>query len=332
MVWTLVVTGLALLLRAAFESEGVNAGFLLFEVAMLATMAMGALVMPALTATSVNGDRLDGTLASIQLTLLTPAEIVIGKILAAAVAGLAVTAGTLPAVAVAVTANGVRPLDVAIAIAIVTATHLTVVALGLAMSTLLPRPVASTAITYLLVVTLGLGGPVLYALTSTFVRSPVQVTVLEPEFDEETGSATGCSERLETRLAFRSDLTWWLLATSPFVVLGDAVMAVSPSGGRADFSEDIPDDEVSFFFALMSVGTRDAMAGPQSVQDWCQDQESVPRFLRTPADATTDQLPSSLTWQTGTGVLAGIFVMSLVVAVRRMRVPLGRLPRGLRIG
>ena len=44
--------------------------------------------MPALTATSVNGDRDAGVLATLQTTLLSAADIIVGKLLASLVMAL----------------------------------------------------------------------------------------------------------------------------------------------------------------------------------------------------------------------------------------------------
>ena len=73
-------------------------GAVLYGGLMLFVLGLALLVVPALAAQSVNGDRERGTLATLQVTLLTPAEIVLGKFLAAWGTALVFLALTLPLV------------------------------------------------------------------------------------------------------------------------------------------------------------------------------------------------------------------------------------------
>lgn len=56
-------------------------GSLIFEVVLAFVLLFALLVAPALSANAVNGDRAGGTLAILQVTLLTPGQILWGKIL-----------------------------------------------------------------------------------------------------------------------------------------------------------------------------------------------------------------------------------------------------------
>lgn len=86
--WSAGVIGFAVLLRlslAATDTAGDTrqAGPPLFGGTLLFVLGLALLVVPALTAQSVNGDRERGTLATLQVTLLSASEIGLGKLLAA---------------------------------------------------------------------------------------------------------------------------------------------------------------------------------------------------------------------------------------------------------
>ena len=110
-VWFVALLGLTLLVRSAVHASlspgesppGVNSQALdeyaaatVFGIVVFLVLALGGLVAPSLTATSVNGDRSAGVLAALQTTLLTPAEIALGKLLAAWLTALALLAAALP--------------------------------------------------------------------------------------------------------------------------------------------------------------------------------------------------------------------------------------------
>ena len=85
--WFVVVGGLTLLITIGLRSDGSgldrSAGPLLFGAVTYLVLGLGLLVTPTLTSTAINGDRAAGTLATLQVTLLSPAEIALGKLLAA---------------------------------------------------------------------------------------------------------------------------------------------------------------------------------------------------------------------------------------------------------
>lgn len=91
--WVLVLLVVTALLVAAADSafRGVQIaddlpvplGPTVFGFLMLFLLSLALLVVPALAAHSINGDRDRGTLATVQVTLLAPVEIVLGKFLAA---------------------------------------------------------------------------------------------------------------------------------------------------------------------------------------------------------------------------------------------------------
>jgi ABC-type transport system involved in multi-copper enzyme maturation permease subunit len=99
------------LLRAALSQVAVEEvpfrGTVLYGGLMLFVLGLALLVVPALAAQSVNGDRERGTLATLQVTRLTPGEITLGKFAAAWGTALVFLALTFPLVAYAMTQRGV---------------------------------------------------------------------------------------------------------------------------------------------------------------------------------------------------------------------------------
>ena len=77
--------------RSALDTG--SAGPLLFGAVTFLVLGLGLLVTPTLTSTAINGDRNAGTLATLQVTLLSPAEIALGKLLAAWVGRVRVPGG-----------------------------------------------------------------------------------------------------------------------------------------------------------------------------------------------------------------------------------------------
>ena len=68
----------------------------LYDTALCFVLGIGLIVAPTLSATSINGDRADATLALLQATTLRSQEIVVGKLVAAWSAALAFLAVALP--------------------------------------------------------------------------------------------------------------------------------------------------------------------------------------------------------------------------------------------
>ena len=72
-------------------------------------LGLGLLVTPTLASTGINGDRNAGTLATLQVTLLTPAEIAAGKLLAAWAAACAFLVASLPFLGIALRPRAAPP-------------------------------------------------------------------------------------------------------------------------------------------------------------------------------------------------------------------------------
>jgi hypothetical protein len=299
--WTLVVTGLCGLIVLSTVtlggSVGTDTGTVLFGVTVLVVLSFGLLVAPGLAATSINGDSRDGTLATMQATLLSPAEIAVGKLLAAWCGTLALVAGGLPSIIVA--------FAVAVSLAVVTA-------VGLGLSAVMAKPVASIVTSYVLAFCLAVVSPLLVPLSAALLTTEATVSYVEPVgFDPDTGRPTDCVERESREQVTRTDWTWWLLVTSPYVVVADA----APRQGGDRFDSDV----------LRGLGdvSREARLGPRLVQDFCSDFDTLQRAEERAA------LPP--VWPWGMAFYLLLVAGSTALAVRRLRTPVRRLPVGQRI-
>ena len=150
-------------------------------------------------AAAVEGDRERGTLATLQVTRLSAAEIALGKLLAGWGVGLAALALTLPFVGWAVAEGGMTPLRTFVVLLVVALLIGVVCAVSLGLSALLARSITSALLSYVAVFALTVGTVVAFGLSAGVI-----------------GGDRGTSK------------VWWMLAPNPFVVLADATPKLPP--------------------------------------------------------------------------------------------------------
>ncbi|WP_336921454.1 ABC transporter permease [Aquipuribacter sp. SD81] len=315
-VWTTLVTGLSGLIVLAATTLGgrvdEEVGTTLFGVVVLVVLSFGLLVAPGLAATSVNGDSRDGTLATLQATLLSPAELAVGRLLAAWCGTLALVAGGLPSIGIAFALGGTSLLRLLVIVLLVAVSLAVVTATGLGLSAVLARPVASIVVAYVVTFCLAVVSPLLVPLSASLVTTTETVTVLEAtEFDPDTGRPLGCEERQLTEEVMRTDWTWWLLVASPYVVVADAAPAQRPTVADADVLRGLGDV------------SRTARLGPELERDWCTWGESPERAEEREALGPV--------WPYGVVFYLLLVAGSLYLVVRRLRTPVRRLGHGQRI-
>ncbi|WP_380169476.1 ABC transporter permease [Jannaschia sp. R86511] len=315
--WTTLVTGLCGLVVLATVTLGgtitADTGTVLFGVTVLVVLSFGLLVAPGLAATSINGDSRDGTLATLQTTLLSPAEIAVGKLLAAWCGTLALVAGALPSLVVAFALGGTSLTRLLVIVLLVAVALAVVTAVGLGLSAVVVRPVASIVLSYVVAFCLAVVAPLLVPLSSALLTTTETVTYVEAAgYDPDTGRPTECVQRRSEETVARTDLTWWLLVASPYVVVADA----------APLQPGSPDVDADVLRGLGDV-SREARLGPDLVQDWCTDLDEQARAQERAS------LPP--VWPFGLAFYAVLVAGATALAVRRLRTPVGRLPVGQRI-
>lgn len=306
--------GLDLATQAERQAQ---AGRVVFGIIVFLVLSLGALVAPALSATSVNGDRQNGVLATLQTTLLSPAEIVIGKLLAAWVVALALLAAASPFIVWAYFDGGTPLLRVLVVLGVLALTLLVVCAIGLGWSAVAARTSSSSVLTYLTVAMLGLGLPLLFALSVPLVTQREPVQVRNAQSTNSDGSTFTCTTETVEMERAHTERSWWLLAASPYVVVADS--APRPT---TTTSQDDP-------LTGLGILVREVRLGPAAVEDWCGQPSAEVEADQAARDRARNAL--SPVWPYGLAAnlaLAGVFV---VVAVRRLVAPARRLARGTRV-
>lgn len=146
-----------------FASQSAGIGRTLFETIVIVMLGLVLFIVPGLTADALTGERERQTLVPLQVTLLRPRSIVIGKLLAALAFVTLLVVATLPLIGVSFVLGGVVVSQVAKAVVAVLATGVVVAALALACSGLAKRTQGAMVLAYGVALFLTLGIPAVYA-------------------------------------------------------------------------------------------------------------------------------------------------------------------------
>lgn len=297
----------------------------LYDLVLCFVLGIGLVVAPTLSATSINGDRADATLALLQATALKSQEIVVGKLVAAWFAALAFLAVASPFLLTFMVLQGATPLAFLGHLLVLTVTLGAVCAVGLGFSAMTARSSASAVLTYLVVTALTIGTPLVTTISTTFVRDTQTRFVYEIDYDTSSSLAQTCKDTptVHTVEIYRTERIWWMLAPNPFVALSD-ISARAP----VEYQQD--DYYYRYPSMLASIGKGvDAMRTPQP-------EETTDKYCDEPTydwdDERQDDLPQHLPfWPASLLFLAILGVGGVVTATRRLATPAGGLPRGVRL-
>ncbi len=326
--------GVTFLVWAAVNASGGDngPGDLVFGLVVFFVLFIGLVVSPTLSATSINGDVKEGTLAPLQATALSAADIVLGKLLAAWLASLAFLAVAVPFIAIAYL-DGRMPFSaMVVVLAVLAAELLLVCAMGLAWSALTSRTASSAVLTYTSVAVITVILPIIFGLLSLVVTHEVEVTnsyrtyyyegdgrtVPDDAYRDEWGSAYTCETNTYISEQPRTDLYWWLLAANPYVIVADS----APSPGADDANAYWGDGILS----SLKQGVRMLRLGSETSNDDCRPGVSEDELYR---QQQLDGL--SPLWPWGLAFQALLAAGSVAIAVRRTAVPYGTLPTGSRV-
>lgn len=297
----------------ALAAEG---GPMLFSFLIMLVLLLALLVSPTLSGSTVNGDRDAATLAPLQVTLATTGEILMGKFLAAWIAGLAFLAVALPFLVTATLAGGLAPATIVTSLLVLVVEVGVVAGIGVGFSAILARPLFSVACTYLVVAALTVGTIIAFALGGLSTR--VQVTTVERYAEYSDSGEASCSEwQTNTYTTQRFDHVWWILAANPFVVLADATPTT--------FEDGYPQD----LFGNIAAGVRLAQIPPETEQrnDYCDT-----TAMQEQGETMQEQLRgTSPSWFVGLLVQLGLAGGLLAWGWARTRTPARTLPPGTRI-
>jgi ABC-type transport system involved in multi-copper enzyme maturation permease subunit len=284
-------------------------GFLMFFI-------LGAMfvISPALTSQTINGDRERGTLATLQVTRLQPAEIAVGKLLAGWGVGLVALSLSIPFAAYAMVQGGITVVRMLAVYGVVALLIGVVCAVSQALSTVLARSITSALLSYVVAATLVVGTLIAFALAVPLTEERRYVD--NPEFG---GYYT--TETHEERV-------WWLLAPNPFVILADAAPRVPP---RVTRNGDVIRVEDYDPLSQISRQVRRLRNGPD--YGWFDytvgGVTACPPGVECPAPPPPP--PDLPVWPYGLAFSALLGAGSLVVTTVRLRTPTRRIPRGVRV-
>ncbi|MEO7069129.1 MAG: ABC transporter permease [Nostocoides sp.] len=333
LIWFLFVAGVTVLSYVALNKASVKAGPTLYDVTTFLVLGLSMLVVPSLTATSVNGDREAGVLATLQTTLLTPTDIILGKLAASWAIALVFLGVSSPFLIWAWIAGGIGIGQVIGSLLVLSFVLAVTCAIGLALSTLTARPVASAVLTYLSMAGLVFGTVIVFFLSFFLVQTHEQVRYFgipdafwQSQTKNDDGSITpdsviptvgDCRHLTRDDNVIHTERIWWLLPMNPFVVVADA------APGR---TETDPNTLNGFQpMRAISIGARAARAGADT-------RERQECNFGNPGDpAGLPPLQSGPIYPYGLAFYLALGAGATWLAVRRTRTPVTRLPNGTRI-
>lgn len=323
-VWTLVMMGIGALglgptlYSAQWEDVGPIAA-MVFSLQMILVLFAMLLVVPALSAGSINGDRTAGTLATLQASLLSPTEIVLGKLLAGFLTGLAFLVLALPSLVPIALLGSIGILYMLRLLGVIVLLTLCVTAVGLGLSALTSRQLGSVVLAYVIVFGVTVVLPIAWGSTAVVLNEEREVTNYYTVYDDEYSMEKGrcVAEQVEETVP-RLDLSLPLLWGNPVVLLAEAAPTLP-----ADY--DPLEDPDTDLLTTLKTGMRSAATTTHPVHSvHCSPEDpGYPTDLGTP--------PNRPVWPMGLGLWLLVGALSLLVAVRRLAVPVRHLGAGTRI-
>lgn len=338
--WVLVCVYAVLLLGITALSflvflDTADTGGAIYATIVYFVLLLVVLVSPTVSGNAVNGDRDQATLAPVQVTLASTTDIIVGKLLAAWITGLAFVAVAVPFMAVSMLGGGASAAVLGTSLLVLVVEIGVFSAMGVGLSALIGRPLFSVATTYLVVAAFVIGTLIVFGLAGAAIRTEVtsHSRWSEPVWPAACETDPGgdacldgpesyeCSEWETTTWDMpRYDRVWWLLAANPFVVLADATPTVYDSRGE-------PTD----MFGFIAAGVRLTQLAPEtevwsdgcaSSGAWSEDDEPNTRDLMA---GTTPSWFAGLAVQL---IVAGALLWGGWV---RTRTPARTLPPGTRV-
>lgn len=322
-----LVTALLVLATNAWDDGGGG----VFSTIVFFVLLLATLVSPALSGNAVNGERDAGTLATTQVTLISTAQLIVGKWIAAWLTALAFLAASLPFLVFAVALGQVSAATIAVSTLVLAIELGVIAAIGVGLSGVLTRPLFSVAVTYLVVAALSVGTLIAFGLGGATIQTTVRQTYIGVDWErlDENGLPPGdgpapcLPPEVREYQTPRFDLVWGFLAANPYVVVADASPGAFDEYGN-------PRD----LFGWIAVGVRTAQHAPEvdavidDCANWNPSGEWTSPDYETPREVYDRSVPS---WFVGLTIHALLGAGALLWAWRRTEVPARRLPTGSRV-
>ena len=309
-------------------SEAEDTAPILYDLTVCFVLGIGLIIAPTLSATSVNGDRADATLALLQATRLRSQEIVVGKLVAAWSAALAFLAVALPFLLVFTLLGGAAWMTLAGHLLILVVTLGAVCAIGLGFSAATARPSASAVLTYLVVAGLVIGSPIITAISTTAVQGKQTTLSYETDYSASTNGKVVCETEPHVRTSnvVHVERIWWMLVPDPFVALADVSGRSMVYGGQSTYTEyDTQPLYPASPLGMAGVAV-DQMRDPQPkevVINHCEPETTSGPF--------NWEITHIAFWPVSLVMVLALGAWSLTSASRRLRTPVHRLAHGTRV-
>lgn len=328
-VLSLVILG-SLYLTSAMSDDHSEWSQHLFTMTIALVLFLGVIISPTLSATSINGDRRDATLATVQATPITHWQLATGKLLGSWLASMTLLLVAAPYLVWGMVNSpyGVgRCLLAILTVAVIFACYC---GIGLGFSAMTARPAGSAIMTQGAVLFLLLGLPAVFGILVPAVSERHQVTAVSfGESGYHTGSSAlrECTEVQHSREYTHTERTWWLLAPNPVLIVAD-IMATPPDPERSGYSDDGPVE-------ILSEAQSWARSGPFIDHETCASvtgMDSGTAFTdRRRREKAHHTGFVGQNWYFGLAANLALGAGGFLLAARRLRVPAGPLPRGVRI-
>lgn len=328
-------------------SQAAVVGRNLFDAMVLVMLTPVLFIVPGLTADALTGERERQTLVPLQVTLLRPRSIVLGKVLASLAFVSLLVIATLPLLGISFVLGGVSVGQVARAVAAVLATGVVLASLAVCCSSIARRTQGAMILAYGTALFLAVGTPVIYgaqnavssqrSMNGGFDPPSPTVLLLNPYVataDAVVGGSEGGFDRFNG-------------PSSPLQGLSSAVRELEHRGrDRKVFFEG---EEQGFGQAgvmveggviMEGVGPVTTMLGPPPHEDFVDGVLEVPQAIPMPAPAPRgfaevgpppvlrapagDTGPSIPFWARSAMALGGLALVGLVIATFRIRTPSDR--------
>lgn len=297
----------------------------LLTIALGAVLFVGMIGAPAISAATINGDRREATLAVVQATPITAWELTLGKFFGAWLASLVFIVLAAPYLIWGVVA---APSSVGFSILAIVVTALLLgsyCAIGLGFSALSTRPTASTMLTLATVLLLLVGLPAVFGLALPSTEREYTVVTADYQWERpapgsEAPPRSSCVDRPRQRTFHRTENIWWLLAPNPVLIVSDTLAAGTPETHRFWGSGESPTLPQNASQALSSARSGEMVGAARCDERdfWLKRERYEGRFM-------------GRSWYIGLLFTVAVGAAGLVVAARRLRIPAGKLPKGVRV-
>ncbi|ROZ85989.1 ABC transporter permease [Gordonia sp. OPL2] len=313
----------------------------LYAVVMGALLFLGIVLAPTLTATAINGDRKDATLAVVQATPISNWQLAIGKLIGNWVCCLALMVVALPYLVWAIIAAPYGAGRGILGVVVCGLLFACYCGIGLGFSALTARPAGSAVLTQATVFFLLLGLPALFGLLYTTTQQDHEVTrarYTAPDGWSENTEWTQptCRDVESTEKFAHTERIWWLLAPNPVLILPDVVAGQDNPQVRIWDSGHRPPGPT--LLTPIAEALSAARMGPYIDAPRCGDQRA---WFSTSGDSSPSRFYAGETahqharigdsWYLGLLINMAFGAIGLTIAARRLRVPARKLPRGVRI-